>query len=76
MRYSLKERSILVTDPSEILAFDQTRLDKVRALREKGVDLYPPTFERKNTITDIRTKFAEITHEKSVESVSTAGRLY
>jgi lysyl-tRNA synthetase class 2 len=76
MRYSLKERSILVTDPSETLAFDQTRLDKVRALREKGVDLYPPTFDRKITIADIRTKFAEITHEKSEESVATAGRLY
>jgi Lysyl-tRNA synthetase (class II) len=65
-----------VTDPSETLAFDQARLDKVRALREKGVELYPPTFERKNTIAEIRTKFSEITHEKSAESVTTAGRIY
>ena len=65
-----------MTDPSETLAFDQARLDKVRALREKGIELYPPTFERKNTIAEIRTKFSEITHEKSVESVTTAGRIY
>ena len=65
-----------MTDPLETLAFDQTRLDKVRALREKGVDLYPPTFERKDTIADIRTKFAAITHDKSEESVATAGRLF
>jgi lysyl-tRNA synthetase class 2 len=65
-----------VTDPSETLAFDQARLDKVRALREKGIELYPPTFERKNTIAEIRTTFSEITHEKSAESVTTAGRIY
>ena len=65
-----------MTEPSETLAFDPTRLDKVRALREKGVDLYPPTFERKDTIADIRTKFAAITHDKSEESVVTAGRLF
>ncbi len=69
-------RSALMTDLSETLAFDQTRLDKVRALREKGIDLYPATFERKDTIADIRTKFADITHDKSEESVATAGRLY
>jgi len=65
-----------MTDPSETLAFDQTRLDKVRALRDKGIDLYPPTFDRKNKVSEIRAKFSEITHEKSEESVSTAGRLY
>ena len=68
-------RSIPVTDPADILAFDQTRLEKVRALREKGIDLYPPTFDRKNTIAEIRTTFAEITHEKSAEGVVTAGRI-
>ena len=65
-----------MTDPSESLSFDQTRLNKVHALRNKGVDLYPPTFDRKNTITEIRKKFAEITHDKSEERVSTTGRLY
>ena len=77
MRYSLTTcPGAPVTDLSETLAFDQTRLDKVRALREKGIDLYPATFERKDTIADIRTKFADITHDKSEESVATAGRLY
>ncbi|MGB8308628.1 MAG: lysine--tRNA ligase [Methanoregula sp.] len=65
-----------MTDPSESLSFDQTRLDKVHALRKKGIDLYPPTFDRKDTIAEIRRTFAEITHDKSEESVSTAGRLY
>ncbi len=65
-----------MTDLSETLAFDQTRLDKVRALRDRGVDLYPPTFDRKNTIAEIRERFADVTHEKSDDLVSTAGRLY
>jgi lysyl-tRNA synthetase class 2 len=65
-----------MTDPSEIVAFDETRLDKVRALRENGVMPYPHTFDRKNTIQEIKSRFADITHEKSVDSVSTAGRLY
>ncbi len=69
-------RSIPMTDPSEIVAFDETRLDKVRALRENGVMPYPHTFDRKNTIQEIKSRFADITHEKSVDSVSTAGRLY
>lgn len=65
-----------MTDPSETVAFDETRLDKVRALRENGVTPYPHTFDRRNTIQEIKTRFADITHEKSVDSVSTAGRLY
>ncbi|MCX6701577.1 MAG: OB-fold nucleic acid binding domain-containing protein, partial [Methanomicrobiales archaeon] len=65
-----------MADSSETTAFDETRLDKVRALREKGVMPYPHAFDRKNTIQEIRTRFADITHEKSAEEVSTAGRLY
>jgi lysyl-tRNA synthetase class 2 len=65
-----------MTDPQEQLAFDQTRLDKVRALQEQGVPLYPHSFERKHTIAEIRAKYADITHEKSAESVTTAGRIY
>ena len=49
-----------MTDPQEQLAFDQTRLDKVRALQEQGVPLYPHSFERKHTIAEIRAKFADI----------------
>ncbi|OPY37010.1 MAG: Aspartate--tRNA ligase [Methanoregula sp. PtaU1.Bin051] len=65
-----------MTDPQERLAFDQTRLDKVRALQEQGVPLYPHSFERKHTIAEIRAKYADIAHDKSTESVTTAGRLY
>ena len=28
------------------------------------------------TVQDIKTKYADITHDKSAESVSTAGRMY
>jgi len=65
-----------MTDPQDQLAFDQTRLDKVRALQEQGVALYPHSFERKHTVQDIRTTYADATHEKSAESVTTAGRIY
>jgi len=65
-----------MTDPQDQLAFDQTRLEKVKALQEQGVPLYPHSFERKHTIAEIRTKFADATHEKSPESVTTAGRVY
>jgi len=65
-----------MADPSEPVAFDETRLDKVRSLREKGITPYPHTFDRRNTIGEIRARFADATHEKSTEQVSTAGRLY
>ncbi|MGA2919051.1 lysine--tRNA ligase [Methanoregula sp.] len=65
-----------MTSPTENTAFDQTRLDKIHALKEKGISIFPPTFDRRNTVLDIKTKYAEITHDKSVESVSTAGRIY
>jgi lysyl-tRNA synthetase class 2 len=65
-----------MTSPTENTAFDQTRLDKIQALREKGLPMFPPTFDRKNTVQDIRTRYAEITHDKSAESVSTAGRVH
>ena len=65
-----------MTIPTENLVFDQIRLDKVRTLKEKGVNLYPYTFDRQNTVAEIKTRYAEITHEKSSEPVSTAGRVY
>jgi len=65
-----------MTSPTENTAFDQTRLDKIHALREKGHAMFPPMFDRKNTVLEIRTRYAEITHEKSAESVSTAGRIH
>jgi lysyl-tRNA synthetase, class II len=65
-----------MTSPTENTAFDQTRLDKIQALREKGLGMFPPTFDRQNTILEIKTRYAEIAHDKSAESVSTAGRIY
>src|SRR5208337_2365543 len=65
-----------MTSPTENTAFDQIRLDKIHALREKGVSIFPPTFDRQVTVQEIKTKYAEITHDKSEESVSTAGRIY
>jgi lysyl-tRNA synthetase class 2 len=65
-----------MTDPIENTLFDQTRIEKIQALRGKGIAMFPPTFDRQNTVTEIKTKYAEITHDKSAESVSTAGRIY
>jgi lysyl-tRNA synthetase class 2 len=65
-----------MTDPTENTLFDQTRIDKIQALREKGHPMFPPTFDRKDTVLEIKTRFADITHDKSAESVSTAGRIY
>ncbi len=65
-----------MTSPTENVTFDLARLDKLRALQEKGIEVYPPTFDRQNTIGEIREKFAEITHDKSAERIVTAGRIY
>jgi len=65
----------MTTSPDN-LAFDQTRLDKVRALRDKGIPIFPSSFDRKHTVRDLKTRYADITHERSAEQVSTAGRIY
>jgi lysyl-tRNA synthetase class 2 len=65
-----------MTNPPENITFDQTRLEKVCALRDKGITLFPSSFDRQHTVLDIKTRFADITHEKSAELVSTAGRIY
>jgi lysyl-tRNA synthetase class 2 len=65
-----------MTSPQDNLAFDPTRLDKVRALRDKGISIFPSSFDRQHTVLDIKTRYADITHDKSPELVSTAGRLY
>jgi lysyl-tRNA synthetase class 2 len=65
-----------MTSPQDNLAFDQTRLDKVRALRDKGISIFPSSFDRQHTVLDIKTRYADITHDKSAELVSTAGRIY
>ena len=65
-----------MTSPTENTVFDQTRLDKIRALQDKGILIFPSSFDRQHTVLDIKTKYADITHDKSVEPVSTAGRIY
>ncbi|WAC04920.1 MAG: lysine--tRNA ligase [Methanoregula sp.] len=65
-----------MTDSEDQISFDQTRLDKVRALHEQGVAVYPHSFDRKDTVQEIKARFAGATHEKSAERVTTAGRLY
>ncbi len=56
--------------------FDQHRIEELDQLRNAGYSLYPPVFERKATIQEIREKFSSVGHEKSEERVVTAGRLY
>jgi lysyl-tRNA synthetase class 2 len=58
------------------LCFDTTKINKLQELRERGVTVYPYTFERKETISEIKERFREIGHEKSEEEVKTAGRIY
>jgi lysyl-tRNA synthetase class 2 len=65
-----------MTDLQEQISFDQTRLDKVRSLADKGIAAYPHSFERRDTIGEIRTRFADATHDKSAERVTTAGRIF
>jgi lysyl-tRNA synthetase class 2 len=65
-----------MTSPQDNLAFDQTRLDKVRALKDKGITIFPSSFDRQHTVLDIKIRYADITHDKSAEPVSTAGRIY
>ncbi len=65
-----------MTSPPENVAFESTRLDKIRALQDRGITIFPPTFDRQDTVLDIRTRYKDITHEKSPEEVSTAGRVY
>lgn len=58
------------------LEFDQHRIEELDQLRDAGYSLYPPVFERKATIQEIREKFSSVGHEKSEEHLITAGRLY
>jgi lysyl-tRNA synthetase class 2 len=56
--------------------FEETRLSKVREMKEAGTPLYPPSYIRKDTVADIKERFFEAGHEKSEDRVTTAGRLY
>ena len=39
-----------MTTPQDNLAFDQTRLDKIRALKDKGITIFPSSFDREHTV--------------------------
>jgi lysyl-tRNA synthetase, class II len=65
-----------MTSPTENTAFDVTRLEKIRALNEKGITIFPTSFDRQHTVDEIKTKYADIAHDKSAEAVTTAGRIY
>ncbi|NMA10094.1 MAG: lysine--tRNA ligase, partial [Methanomicrobiales archaeon] len=56
--------------------FDTAKIDKIQELRERGVTVYPYTFDRRDTVLEIKERFSAIEHDKSEEEVSTAGRVY
>jgi len=58
------------------LEFDQHRIEELEELRNAGYSLYPPVFERKETIQEIREEYSSTGHERSENRVVTAGRLY
>ncbi|HON80783.1 MAG TPA: lysine--tRNA ligase [Methanoregulaceae archaeon] len=58
------------------LEFDHQRLEKLEELRAAGYPLYPPVFERLNTIAGIREHYSGAGHERSEDRVTTSGRLY
>jgi lysyl-tRNA synthetase, class II len=62
--------------PNDRLSFDPLRIEKISAMRDQGIALYPPNYDRKETIEGIRSRFRDIGHEKSEDQVVTAGRLY
>ncbi len=70
LRYtpSPTEGAFNMTSPTENTAFDQTRLDKIRALQDKGITIFPSSFDRQHTVLDIKTKYADITHDKSART--------
>jgi lysyl-tRNA synthetase class 2 len=65
-----------MSSPTENTTFDQTRLDKIRVLKEKGHIIFPTSYDRQHTVAEIKTKYADIAHDKSAEPVTTAGRIY
>jgi lysyl-tRNA synthetase class 2 len=62
--------------PHESLKFDTGRLEKIEALSAGHHQLYPYSFDRTTSICEIKSRFADIGHEKSEESVTIAGRIY
>jgi len=58
------------------LIFDEQRLNKRDILKEAGIEMYPPKFERIYTIKTICDRFATVGHDPGEEHVTTAGRVY
>ena len=54
----------------------QARLEKLRRLREEGIDSYPPRFSRSHSLGEVIAGFSSLaTEEHSGEQVMIAGRL-
>ncbi len=54
----------------------QARLEKLRRLREEGIDSYPPRFSRSHSLGEVIAGFSSLaTEEHSGEQVTVAGRL-
>jgi len=58
------------------LQFDEQRIVKRDLIHQQGFHLYPPSFKRTHTISEIRVAFDSCTHDPSDEVVQTAGRIY
>jgi lysyl-tRNA synthetase class 2 len=58
------------------LNFDEQKVQKLNELQESGVSVYPWRFDRTDKTEEILSRFSEISHDKSEDSVSVAGRLY
>ena len=56
--------------------FDTQMVQKLRSIEERGVNPYPYRFDKKDAISGICERFAEIGHDKSIETVVTAGRVF
>ena len=54
----------------------QKRLEKLHALRERGVDPYPPRFYPSHSVLQVKERFSSLApEEKSGDTVTVAGRL-
>jgi len=73
---SFQDRETSMDSKDTGLEFDQQRIEKLKELRTAGYSLYPPVFERKNTITGIRERYSDAGHERSEDRITTSGRLF
>ncbi|MBN1166056.1 MAG: lysine--tRNA ligase [Methanospirillaceae archaeon] len=58
------------------LIFEKQRLNKRDVLKQAGIPMYPPAFQRIDTTKMIRDRFSDAGHDPSEEKVTTAGRIY